>query len=102
MSSECQHYRHNLVVLTTGCGTKDGLFCLKGEVRVCTVCKECLEGEPGSEYLNGRSLITVNQYGTPVYTHTVTSEKRQRLVRQARSSRRSVLRPPTPAWSAGD
>lgn len=102
--SECQHGRHKTVTLHAGRGCKQGMFCVSGRVKVCRNCRVCIEGEPGSQYFNGASLIVINASGRAVWSETVSHGERQRMVDQARAVRRMSAgsSESTPAWSLGD
>ena len=61
---ECQHDRHSAITLVAGQGGGGGeLFCLRGGVTVCGVCRKFMSGEEGSEYLHGLAYIEVVKGG---------------------------------------
>lgn len=102
MKSECQHGRHNRRRFAAGRGS-GALFCLAGEVEICLSCKVITGGRAGSEYLNGRSLLSVvERWGrvAAVFVRTLSAEQRQQMVRSAERARRSLDAEPSGAWSS--
>ena len=74
----CANYRHDGVELHTG-ETRGDFACIKGRVVVCRRCKTLIDGDEGSEYLHGRSLLRVVG-ANAVHAATVSEQERVSLL----------------------